>query len=332
MRKGRRVRRQGQNEEEPQRADCPSVDWTAAVAASESPEYLEALWLSREEAFDVWGSRRFDHELNQLDGTPQDAALEIRLIREPGQAVCRAKLEVRTSLALFPNGGSAADVKHLVNVIGSAQRQMARRWRISFPAARAAKPYVVTDGRRGLLRAYGERSAFAVIEAAALLLPAYRFVATVWRASVQGGRATTVAEVRRIAEHALAKDNMDVRVLFAIDNNRIDDDGRPTLDDKLIARVGLAVGCRIGTDGRYQPPSRPIVLEKPLHVGLLRMVAEDLAPRRGVDPESLLRKTLLPMADGQFNGPIVRYTSAEARATRFRLRKRQARPRPTSEK
>ena len=57
--------------------------WASVVAASESPEVIEAMWRPRSESMTTWGSRCFDHDLNPLPGMSQDAALEVRLVRYP---------------------------------------------------------------------------------------------------------------------------------------------------------------------------------------------------------------------------------------------------------
>jgi hypothetical protein len=297
--------------------------WNTAVAASETSEVLEALWLPRSETTKVWGSKFFDCDLNPLSGACDDAALVVQLIRDPQEAACHAKFEVRTNLALS---------QQLCTLIADAQRDLAERAGLSLAEPGAAKPHVLTRGERGLVRAYGQGSIFQVQEAAQPRLRAYWFLASVWRAALIDQKPVTIARVRRIAEDAIAPDNMDMRFLFARPNERGHVvEGRPELTDELLARLGLALGCRLQADGRYGAPVDAIMVEKAPPPGVVRMVAQDLAPLQGVDDDTILRKTLQPMLAGELNGPILRYTAAEAAAVRTALEGSQVRRSPGPE-
>ncbi len=286
--------------------------WTAEMAASETREVLDNIWLQRSETTVAFGTKFFDADLNQLRYASADAALEVRLIRDPQEAVCRARFEIRTNLALFAQGASPAKVRQLVTVIAAAQRELADRAGLSFAEPGAAKPHVLTSGSRGLVRAHGKGNVFDVQDAAQPLLRAYWFLTSVWKAALIDQEAVTIARVRRIAEDAIAE-NLDRRSLFARRGDHGSAaDGRPELSDELLARVGVALGCRPRPDGRYATPAEAMVLEKAHPLGIVRMVAEDLAAARGVDVDTVLRKNLQPMLAGEFDGPIVRLTAAEA--------------------
>lgn len=133
-----------------------AADWWAAAAVSEDPAYLADFWFPRAEEKVTFGSKWFDADLNPLDRA-SGVALEVRLIRAPEEAVCRARFEVRTNLALFTDGSNLAKIQQLVKTIAAAQRELAERAGVSFAAPSAAKPHVLTSGPRGLLRAYGSR-------------------------------------------------------------------------------------------------------------------------------------------------------------------------------
>src|SRR5947207_13589652 len=46
--------------------------------------------------------------------------------------------------------------------------------------------------------------------------------------------------------------------------------------DELLARVGIALGCRLGPEGRYARPVEPIVVDKAPPPGVVRLVAGGL--------------------------------------------------------
>lgn len=277
--------------------------WAKAAALSDDPAYLANLWLGRHEETVVFGSKWYDADLNPLDCASDDAALEVRLVRHREQAVCRAKFEIRTTLALHSGGSSQAKINELID---DAQRDLADRAGLSFAEPGAAKPHVFTSGPRGLLRAYGKNNVFDLQEAAQPLLRAYWFLASIWRAALMDG-AVTIARVRRIAEDTIAPEHQDLRYLFAgRGENASVVAGRPELTDDLLARVGTALGCRVEPDGRYAPPAEEIVVAAETPPGsVVRMVAEDLAAARGVAVDTVLRKQLQPMLAGELNGPIV---------------------------
>ncbi len=185
-------------------------------------------------------------------------------------------------------------------VIAAAQRELAERLGLSFAEPGAAKPYVLTPGQRGMVPAHGKRSIFKVWEAALPRLRAYWFLSTVWRAVLIDKEAVTLVRVRRVAEDAIAADNMDLRVLFAPRGATAGGgDERPELTDELLARVGIALGCKRRPDGLYTAPTKAIAAEKASPPGVVRMVAEDIAPARGVDVDTVLRKILRPMLAGR---------------------------------
>jgi hypothetical protein len=299
------------------------VDWWAAALASEDPEYLANFWFPRAEGTVTFGSKWFDAALNPLDGASSDVALEVRLVRDPEEAVCRARFEIRTKLALYVDGPSAANVQKLVDTIAAAQRELAERAGVSFAAPGAAKPHVLTAGPRGLLRAYGKGNVFAVQEAAQPLLRAYSFLVSVWRAALIDTGSTTIPRVRAVAEHAIAAENLDMRCLFAAPGDGAEADGRPELTDDLLIRVGLAVGCSLAPNERYARPAEQIVIADRVPHGVVRMVAEYLAATNGVAVDSVLRKVLIPMLRGEFNGPIIECTDGEAAAVRAETKRRQ---------
>lgn len=291
--------------------------WWDAVLASEAPEVIDNLWWRRSEAIQVLGTKRFDSDLNTLSNPSDDAALEVCLIRDSHEPACRVKFEVRTNLACFTNEQSTAQVRRLITVIADAQRDLARRAELQFAEPGAAKPYILTAGPRGLMRAYGKGGVSEVFQDAQPLLRAYWLLASVWRAALQGREAVSIARVRRIAEDVNARDNLDLACLFARSEQAPNEkDGRPTLTDELLVRVGRALGCREPADGRYSEPPGGIITRGRPPAGVVRIVAEDLAARRGVDVDTVLRKTLQPMLAGQFNGPMVNLTPAQAKRLR----------------
>lgn len=308
------------------------VDWWAAAAASEDPEYLANFWYPRAEETVAFGSKWFDADLNPLDRASDEVAVEVQLIRDPQEAECRARFEIRTNLAFFSDGSNPARVRQLVNTIARAQRELADRAGLFFAEPGAAKPHVLTSGSRGLLRAYGKGNVFDVQEAAQPLLRAYGFLAHVWRAALIDCDAVSVARVRRIAEDAIAAENMDMAFLFAGRGDRSSPaDDLPELNDELVVRVGVALGCPRRPDGCYGHPSTPIDGAATPPTGVVRMVAEDLAATEGVEVDSLLRKVLQPMLDGEFNGLILRCTATEAAALREESRQRQTARRSQAE-
>ena len=300
--------------------------WKGGVPPLETREMLDARWFPRSERLKVWGSKFFDHDLKPLSGASNEVALEVCLIREQQEAECRARFEIRTNLALFSQGSNPTRIRLLWTAIADAQRELSAGSGVWFPEAGTARPYVLTRGSRRLVRAYGKGSIFEIQEMAVPRLRAYLFLASMWRVALLDQRdGVSIARVRRITEDVIAPDNMDMKCLFARPNEGADvANGRPELTDGLLVRTGLALGCRIRPDGRYEAFLQEIVVRNaPPPPGIVRMVAEDLAALRGLAVDTILRKTLQPMLAGELNGPIVRYTPAQAAAVRTALRKRQ---------
>ncbi len=298
-----------------------AIERNRAVASSESPEYLANIWLRREESILVFASKWFDADLKPLDRASDRVALEVRLIRDLAEGAWRARCEVRTSLSIA--GATASRRQQLVNTIAGAQGELADRAGVSFAAPASARPHVFT-AKSDLMRAYGKGSVLEVLPTARALLSAYWFLAHVWRAAFIGCSTVSLSRVRRIAEDGLAPENMDVAHLFGRpDVHQSKEDGSPELTDELVARVGVALGAVRGPNRRFARPGAPIVVgkEEPPR-GVVRLVAEDLATSKKVHVDSVLRRILRPMLAGEFDGPIVQYTAAEASALRIAAKKR----------
>ena len=300
-----------------------TVDWWAAAVASEDPEYLATFWYPRAEKTLTFGSKWFDANLNPLKSPCGELALEVRLIRDPNDAVCRARLEIRTGLAFSTVGSTHAMTKKLVDIIAAAQRELAERAGVSFAPPSRAKPHVLTAGR-GLLRSYGKGSVFSMQTTAQGFLRAYGLLVSVWRAALIHSGSATIARVRALAEHAIAADNLDMRYLFAAPGDgAAASEARPGLTDELLVRVGLAIGCSRTSDGRYAKPAEEIEIAERPPPGVIRMVAEDIATTHGVKVDSVLHKVLLPMLRGEFNGFVINCTDVQAGAIRAAMKERQ---------
>jgi hypothetical protein len=63
----------------------------------------------------------FNANPNPLACASPDAALAIRLVRQPGDGDWREKLELRTDLAFFEAGARGAGMNKLVELIGAIQ-------------------------------------------------------------------------------------------------------------------------------------------------------------------------------------------------------------------
>jgi hypothetical protein len=283
---------------------------------SESPAEAEALWLRRREELLTWGSKFFDENLNELGFATEDAALEIRLVRDPERELSFPLFEMRTRLACSERLGA---------VVASAQRQLAERWDLRFAAAGTLRPHVITDGPRGLVRSYGEGSVFRLHDEASVQVRAYWFLADLWRVAATGNRHVRLTFMRWFAENVVAvQERWD---LFApwwgIETN----DPRPSLSDELLGRIGRALGFVEDSTGLFRVPTEPVVTTE-IPRSVLRLVAEELAERQGLEVDSMLRKVLEPMLRGDWNGALVLATEAEARAMRKALRDRRQAPTP----
>jgi hypothetical protein len=277
----------------------------------ESPAEVEATWLRRREELLTLGSRFFDENLNQLPCATLDAALEVRLVCEPDRGLQYARCEVRTRLAMSAR---------LMALIESVQRELAGRWGLRFAEPGTLKPHVLIDEPRRLVRGYGARNVFDLNEEASVLVRAYWFLADLWRVASIGRTHVRLTFMRWFAEHVVAVhdrwDLFDPRQRGTAPN-----DGRPGLTDELLARIGRALGFVEESGGRYRKSVEPDVATAPPRT-VLRLVAEELAERRGIQVDSVMRKVLEPMLRGELNGVVVLLTKSEARAVRGALRER----------
>jgi hypothetical protein len=297
-------------------ASASFAEFWEAVVQSEAPAGIEATWFPRSESLQVWGTKCFDHDLKLLPRASDAAALEIRLVRESDDDVYRAKLEIRTSLALFARTSTGSGVKQLWSTIGSAQRELAKRWGLPFHEAKSLKPHVLTHKPRRLIRAYGKHSVFDSQRMASRLLRAYWLLAWVWRAALRDPGGATISRVRSLAEDTIATENRELRYLFAgHPPNRNAADQRPALTDELLKRIGRALGCRPLPGGLYGPPRHPIVVESTPPPGIVRLVTEDLSAQLRLSVEAG-RKVLRQSLTGELNGFVFLCTEAEAAAMR----------------
>jgi hypothetical protein len=292
-----------------------SDDGSRTFRVNEEPaDVVKAAWVKRTETLDTWGTTFLDANLKPLPYASSDAALKIRLVREPGEGDWRAQLELRTTLAFFEAGAGGAGVSRLHELIADIQRQLGETKGVSFAEAGARKPHVFTLHPRRLVRAYGVGNVIDLTEEASTVLLACHYLADVLQNLLKSGPAARLSELRWVVEETIA--THDMAYLFARPGAPDPSDPRPQLTDELLEHVARGIGCRILEDGRYTQPREllDMIGGRPREVAMV--ASQVVARRRGKTVDYVWRKVIEPMLAGKLNGVAVALTEEQAKALR----------------